>query len=140
MASAVWIRGCIMGMCGNEIQHTVLSPDHLRTAHLFVRSCGAMDRDVWWVAIIDADDELGNHAGNVMAFRRSQSARGLAARLEWKSDVLLQVSYPQYSELFRRFDDVEGVLVMYVEQPLAQWNEPDPPWKLRLSPEQSRMR
>lgn len=114
--TAVFLWRACDNACGNEVRHEVLSPNGTKRAFAYVRGCGATSRDVYWVAILDADEELGNRAGNVFAIEPPYGRKLDPLGVVWTSADRLQVSYPARSTVFRRFEQVEGVHVLFVEE------------------------
>jgi len=100
-------------MCGNEIHKEYLSPNGSLKAVVFQRDCGATTGYSSQISILDANEKLGNEAGNIFIIK--DDPKSVAPILEWKSDTQLHIQYELNGREFKAqnsfgwFDAVEIV-------------------------------
>jgi hypothetical protein len=87
LALLAFAGGC--GMCGNEIGYETKSPSGKWRAVAFERDCGATTRSTTEISVLQGSQPLPNEPGNIFS-----AEDDFPVRMEWKSDQILQTTYP----------------------------------------------
>lgn len=74
-------------MCGNNVLHTIPSPDGKVKAVLFQRDCGATTRASQQLFLLPQGEKLPNKPGNTAVYG--------AVQVRWKDNTHLNVWYPK---------------------------------------------
>ena len=100
--------GCA-DLCGNELLHSVRSPNGKFTAVVFVRDCGATTVFSTQVSIVSADRALLGEAGNTFV-----GDGRLSISVKWDIDGALYISgVGEGSRIVKQEPLVSGVRVSY---------------------------
>jgi hypothetical protein len=113
--------GCSSALCRNDVMSEARSPNGRLKAVVFRRDCGAT---TWWVtgvSILSATQTLSNGSiGNVIALDDDEKSRKpishdglIEVHLTWRSDRLLNVSYPRDAVDFHAVSHVGTVQIEY---------------------------
>lgn len=120
--AALFILASLMSACSDSCTNTELtrlsSPDGLRSAVLFERSCGATSGFATHVSVLRKGQRLSG-GGNTFTADAKQGAvvtgswGGPWAEIAWRSPTSLVVRHADGARTFRRETQVGGVRVDY---------------------------
>jgi len=87
------------GLCGNEIERSVTSPNGEYKAVVFSRSCGATTGFSAHISVIEHDKELPNDGGNV--FVATLNNASLRPLVRWQDNDSIKIDASGVDKVFK---------------------------------------
>jgi hypothetical protein len=90
-------------LCSNRVLFDVVSPTGHQHAVVFERDCGATTGFSWQVAILGANELVGNNVGNAFIADSNHGAvNSVPVRVKWLSPGQVVIGYPLGARVLRR--------------------------------------
>lgn len=101
----------LSGMCANEIQQVVVSPDAASKVVLFQRDCGATTGFSTQLSLLEIDENLDNKGGNLLVIEGQPDEH--AIEIDWVSPSRLRLHNVPALHTYKKESSVNGVSVVY---------------------------
>ena len=106
-----------LGLCGNDVESEVISPDGKWKAVVFVVDCGAATTSKELaprVAVLPAKKALEGHdSGVVFGAGNPGNMSRVTVQVDWSGNNELTIRYPRRSEVFKQDSLHKGVRITY---------------------------